>query len=39
MTGESTIGRFGSGRDVKRIEDAGLLSGTGRYSDDVALPG
>jgi aerobic carbon-monoxide dehydrogenase large subunit len=39
MTGESTIGRFGSGRDVKRIEDAGLLSGAGRYSDDVALPG
>jgi carbon-monoxide dehydrogenase large subunit len=39
MTGESTIGRFGSGRDVKRIEDAGLLSGAGRYSDDIALPG
>ncbi|MDB5409381.1 MAG: xanthine dehydrogenase, molybdenum binding subunit apoprotein [Rhodospirillales bacterium] len=39
MTGESTIGRFGSGRDVKRIEDAGLLSGAGKYSDDVALPG
>jgi carbon-monoxide dehydrogenase large subunit len=39
MTGESTIGRFGSGREVKRIEDAGLLSGAGKYSDDVALPG
>ncbi|MDR6290999.1 carbon-monoxide dehydrogenase large subunit [Inquilinus ginsengisoli] len=39
MTGESTIGRFGSGREVRRIEDAGLLAGAGRFSDDIALPG
>ena len=35
----TSIGRYGSGREVKRIEDAGLLAGHGRYADDVALPG
>jgi carbon-monoxide dehydrogenase large subunit len=35
----STVGRFGSGRDVKRIEDAGLLAGAGRFTDDFAAPG
>jgi carbon-monoxide dehydrogenase large subunit len=35
----TSIGRFGSGREVKRIEDAGLLSGHGRYANDVSLPG
>jgi carbon-monoxide dehydrogenase large subunit len=39
MTGESTVGRFGSGREVRRIEDAGLLAGAGRFSDDISLPG
>jgi carbon-monoxide dehydrogenase large subunit len=39
MTGQSTIGRYGSGREVRRIEDAGLLAGAGRFSDDIALPG
>ncbi len=38
MTGESTIGRFGSGREVRRIEDAGLLAGAGRFTDDFSLP-
>ncbi len=38
MTGNSTIGRFGSGREVLRIEDKGLLSGAGRFTDDVSLP-
>src|SRR5260221_13476731 len=38
MTDESVIGRFGSGRDVQRIEDAGLLAGAGRFADDVSLP-
>jgi carbon-monoxide dehydrogenase large subunit len=38
MTGESAIGRFGSGRDVRRIEDAGLLAGAGMFTDDVSLP-
>ncbi|HET6606378.1 MAG TPA: molybdopterin cofactor-binding domain-containing protein, partial [Rhodopila sp.] len=28
------FGRFGSGRDVRRIEDAGLLAGKGRFTDD-----
>ena len=34
----STLTRFGSGRDVKRIEDASLLAGSGQYTDDVSLP-
>jgi aerobic carbon-monoxide dehydrogenase large subunit len=38
MTGESAIGRFGSGREVRRIEDAGLLAGAGCFTDDVSLP-
>src|ERR1700710_2196766 len=33
----SAIGRFGSGRDVRRIEDAGLLAGAGHYTDDFTL--
>ena len=39
MAGESAIGRFGSGRDVPRIEDAALLAGAGQFTDDVSLPG
>jgi carbon-monoxide dehydrogenase large subunit len=35
----TSVGRFGSGREVKRIEDAGLLAGRGRFTDDVSLPG
>ncbi|WP_428534812.1 xanthine dehydrogenase family protein molybdopterin-binding subunit [Rhodopila sp.] len=35
----STIGRFGSGRDVRRIEDAGLLAGGGHFTDDFSPPG
>jgi aerobic carbon-monoxide dehydrogenase large subunit len=35
----SAIGRFGSGREVRRIEDAGLLSGAGHFTDDFTLPG
>jgi len=38
MTDGSAIGRFGSGREVRRIEDAGLLAGAGRFSDDISLP-
>ncbi len=34
----TSIGRFGSGREVKRIEDVGLLSGQGRYADDAQPP-
>lgn len=39
MTTDSTPTRFGSGQAVRRLEDASLLSGAGRYTDDVALPG
>jgi aerobic carbon-monoxide dehydrogenase large subunit len=39
MADQSTIGRFGSGREVRRIEDAGLLAGAGRFTDDFSLPG
>jgi aerobic carbon-monoxide dehydrogenase large subunit len=39
MTDLSPIGRFGSGREVRRIEDAGLLAGAGRFADDVVQPG
>jgi aerobic carbon-monoxide dehydrogenase large subunit len=38
MAAETTIGRFGSGRAVPRIEDRGLLMGAGRFTDDVSLP-
>ena len=38
MPDGTTIGRFGSGRDVRRIEDAGLLAGTGCFTGDVSLP-
>jgi carbon-monoxide dehydrogenase large subunit len=31
--------RFGSGQAVRRVEDESLLAGTGRYTDDVTLPG
>ncbi len=36
---EAGFGRFGSGQKVRRIEDAALLSGTGRFTDDFSLPG
>src|SRR6476659_2463311 len=31
--------RFGTSRSQKRLEDDRLLTGTGRYSDDLELPG
>jgi carbon-monoxide dehydrogenase large subunit len=39
MPDGTTIQRFGSGREVRRIEDAGLLAGAGRFTDDFTLPG
>ncbi|MBS0560521.1 MAG: xanthine dehydrogenase family protein molybdopterin-binding subunit [Proteobacteria bacterium] len=39
MLDDTSLRRFGSGREVKRIEDAGLLAGKGRFTDDVSLPG
>ena len=39
MTAMTDIGRFGSGQAVRRIEDAALLAGGGRFTDDLVLPG
>ncbi len=39
MTVNTAIGRFGSGHDVRRIEDAELLAGAGHFTDDFAPPG
>ncbi len=36
--GTPDIGRFGSGKTVARIEDAALLSGRGRFTDDLVRP-
>jgi len=33
-----TVGRFGSGQAVRRLEDGPLLAGAGRFSNDEALP-
>lgn len=32
-------GRFGSGKIVKRVEDASLLAGKGQFTDNVAIEG
>jgi len=39
MTALTMTARFGSGREVKRIEDEGLLKGVGRFADDFAPAG
>ena len=39
MAGKSTIGRFGSGREVRRIEDAALLAGAGCPAPTWSRPG
>ena len=33
------MGQFGVGQPVRRLEDERLLTGAGRYTDDIALPG
>ena len=33
------MGQFGIGQPVRRVEDPMLLRGSGRYTDDIALPG
>ncbi|HET9816067.1 MAG TPA: molybdopterin cofactor-binding domain-containing protein, partial [Xanthobacteraceae bacterium] len=38
MTGESSL-RFGSGRGAIRSEDAPLVTGVGKFTDDINLPG
>ncbi len=39
MTALTMTARFGSGREVKRIEDESLLQGLGRFADDFAPAG
>jgi len=39
MTNSNAAGRFGSGRAVKRVEDAALLAGKGLFVDNVAIDG
>ncbi|WP_088283328.1 xanthine dehydrogenase family protein molybdopterin-binding subunit [Ideonella sp. A 288] len=39
MSTSVTVGRFGSGQAVKRIEDPALVAGQGRYTDDLSMPG
>lgn len=33
------MAKFGVGQPVRRVEDARLLKGQGRYTDDIGLPG
>ncbi|MFQ6024439.1 MAG: xanthine dehydrogenase family protein molybdopterin-binding subunit, partial [Acidiferrobacterales bacterium] len=33
------MGQFGIGQGVRRVEDPRLLTGTGRYTDDIQAPG
>ncbi|MEX2408404.1 MAG: xanthine dehydrogenase family protein molybdopterin-binding subunit, partial [Rhodovibrionaceae bacterium] len=33
------MGQFGAGQGLRRLEDRRLLTGAGRYTDDVVLPG
>jgi len=39
MTISNAAGRFGSGRAVKRVEDAALLAGKGLFVDNVGVEG
>jgi carbon-monoxide dehydrogenase large subunit len=38
-TGQSHMGRFGIGQPARRVEDNRLLTGSGRYTGDIALDG
>ena len=33
------MSKFGIGQPVRRIEDQRLITGQGRYTDDINLPG
>ncbi len=39
MSNDATYGRFGSGHAVRRIEDPALVTGRGRFVDDLAPEG
>jgi carbon-monoxide dehydrogenase large subunit len=32
------VGKFGTGQAIRRTEDQRFITGTGRYTDDIALP-
>jgi carbon-monoxide dehydrogenase large subunit len=38
MSVQAPAARFGSGKSVRRVEDDALLTGRGRFADDVTLP-
>jgi carbon-monoxide dehydrogenase large subunit len=38
MNDNVSVEKFAVGQSVRRIEDARLLQGLGRYSDDMSLP-
>ena len=38
MAAQTSVGRFGSGQAVRRLEDKGLLMGAGVFAGDVAMP-
>jgi len=33
------MGKYGTGQAIRRVEDQRFLTGTGRYTDDIVLPG
>lgn len=33
------MGKYGTGQAIRRIEDQRFLTGTGRYTDDIVMPG
>jgi carbon-monoxide dehydrogenase large subunit len=33
------VGKFGTGQAIRRIEDQRFVTGSGRYTDDISLPG
>ncbi len=39
MNAPLVAARFGSGKNVRRVEDPALVAGRGRFTDDIALPG
>jgi carbon-monoxide dehydrogenase large subunit len=39
MSAPVEAGRYGSGQTVRRIEDPALVTGKGRFTDDISLPG
>jgi carbon-monoxide dehydrogenase large subunit len=38
-TGGSIMAKFGTGQSVRRVEDQRFITGAGRYTDDINLPG